>query len=186
MNFKTLLMVLLVPMLILLVPLTAMQFTDEVNWDAADFVIAWVLMTTVGLVYKLLTNRANDSRYRLAVGIAVAAGVILVWGNLAVGFIGSEDHPANLMYFGVLAAGAIGSAIARFKPHGMSLSLFAMAFLQAMVPVIALIIWQPPFSVGVLKVFILNSVFVVLFAVSGFLFRKVGRDQSGPLGSASS
>jgi hypothetical protein len=57
----------------------------------------------------------TDNRaYRAAVGVAIAAAFILVWMNLAVGIIGSEDNPANLMYGGVLAIGIIGAVIARF------------------------------------------------------------------------
>src|ERR687893_678489 len=67
---------------LLLLPLVAMQFTDEVNWDETDF--------------------------------------ILVWMNLAVGVIGSEDDPLNLMYGGVLAVGIIGAVVARFQPDAMA------------------------------------------------------------------
>jgi len=38
---------------------------------------------------------AGNKAYHLAVGTALAAAVLLVWVNLAVGIIGSEDHPAN-------------------------------------------------------------------------------------------
>ena len=37
-----------------------------------------------------------------AVGFALAAAFILVWMNLAVSIIGTEDNPAKLMYGGVL------------------------------------------------------------------------------------
>jgi hypothetical protein len=50
--------------------------------------------------------------------------------NLAVGVIGTEDDPANLMYVGVLAVGIIGAIIARFRPHGMARTLFATALAQ--------------------------------------------------------
>ena len=39
--------------------------------------------------------------------------------------IGSEDHPANRMYHGVLAVGFLGALIARFRPRGMALALVA-------------------------------------------------------------
>jgi hypothetical protein len=39
--------------------------------------------------------------------------MFLVWMNLAVGIIGSEDNPANLMFGGVLALGILGAFIAR-------------------------------------------------------------------------
>ena len=59
--------------------------------------------------------------------------------NLAVGIIGTEDNPANLMYGGVLAVGIVGAIIARFQPHGMARALVATALAQALVAVIALI-----------------------------------------------
>ena len=81
----------------------------------------------------------GNSAYRAAVGVALAAAFILVWVNLAVGIIGSEDNPANVMYGGVLAVGIIGAIIARFQPHGMARALVATALAQALVAVIALI-----------------------------------------------
>lgn len=114
--------------------------------------------------------------YRFAVGMALAAAFLLVWINLAVGVIGSEDNPANLMYFGVLAIGFIGAIIAEFRPRGMARVLFAMAFAQALVPVIALIIWKPQVTSGVLGVLTLNGLFVVLFIGSALLFRNAARE----------
>jgi hypothetical protein len=125
--------------LILLVPLVAMQFTDEVNWDVADFVIASALLIGVGVLYELALRITGDTAYRAAVGVALAAAFILVWVNGAVGVIGSEDNDANLMYGGVLAVGIIGAIIARFQPHRMARALFAMALAQALVATIALI-----------------------------------------------
>lgn len=40
--------------------------------------------------------------------------------NGAVGIVGSEDNPANLMYGGVLAVGIVGAVIARFRAEGMA------------------------------------------------------------------
>ncbi len=104
--------------LIPLLHLVAMQFIDEVNWGVGDFVVAGVLMFGTGLAYELAVRMSSDTAYRAAAGIALAAAFILIWVNLAVGIIGSEDELANLMYFGVLAVGIIGALIARFQPHG--------------------------------------------------------------------
>ena len=125
---------------ILLLPLLAMQITDEVVWDLADFAVAGALLVGTGLTYELATRMTGNTAYRAAIGLALAAALILVWMNLAVGLIGTEDNPANLMYGGVLAVGIIGAIIARFRPHGMARAFFATALAQALVPVIALII----------------------------------------------
>ncbi len=164
--------------LILLLPLVAMQFTDEVNWDVADFAVAAALLVGVGVAYELAVKKTGDTAYRWAVGIALAAAFLLVWVNGAVGIIGSEDNPANLMYGGVLAVGAIGALIARFKPRGMAHALFAAALAQASVAVVALIAGLgSPYS-GPLEIVALNGFFVALFVGSALLFRKAARGRS--------
>ena len=144
----------------MLLPLLAMQFTDEVVWDLADFVVAGALLVGTGLMYELVARKADNVAYRAAVGIAVLTTLIIVWVNLAVGLIGNEGNPANLMYGGVLAVGIIGAIIARLEPHGMARILFATALAQALVSVIALIIGKPQVTLGVLGV---NAFFVMLF-----------------------
>ncbi len=144
MQNKSIIRIALVTAFILLLPLLAMQFTDEVVWDLADFAVAGVLLFGASLTYELIARKAGNIAYRVGVGVAVAAALLLVWLNLAVGIIGNEESPANLMYIGVLAVGIIGALIARFQPHGMARALFATAAAQVLVAVIALLpIWAP-------------------------------------------
>lgn len=51
------------------------------------------------------------------------AASILVWLHAAVGLIGSDDNPANLMYGSVLAIAALGAVMARFQPRGITRAL---------------------------------------------------------------
>src|SRR5687768_13711801 len=125
--------------LVLLLPLVAMQFTEEVAWDLADFATFGAMLAGACGTYELAARATGSGAYRAAVGVALAAAFILVWMNLAVGIIGNEENPANLMYGGVLAVGIVGAIIARFKPHGMARALVATALAQALVAVIALI-----------------------------------------------
>jgi hypothetical protein len=62
--------------------------------------------------------------------------------------------------------------LARLRSRGMANTLFAMALTQMLVPVVVLLIWDPPFSPCVVPVFALNAVFAGLFAVAGILFRR--------------
>jgi len=180
MQNKTIIRILLTTASLLLLPLLAMQFTDEVAWDLADFVVAGALLAGTGFTYELVARKGGNIAYRAAVGIALAAALLLVWLNLAVGIIGNEDNPANLMYIGVLIVGLIGAVIARLEPRGMARALFATALAQALVLVIALIIWKPAFTSGVLGVFALNAFFAVLFVGSALLFRRAVRERNGP------
>lgn len=164
---------------VLAAPLVAMQFTDEVNWNLLDFIVMGFLLFGTGLAYVLISRISDRIAYRTAVGVAVAAGFLLIWVNLAVGIIGSEDNPANQLYFGVLAIGIIGAGIARLQPHGMALTMFATALAQMLVPVIVLFISrssleESPNLVGVLGV---NVFFAVLFVISALLFRSAARKQ---------
>jgi hypothetical protein len=129
--------------------------------------------------------------YRIAVGIALVTTFFLVWTSLAIGLIGSENNPLNLLYGAVLAVGIIGAIIAHARPEGMARVLCAMALTQASVPVVALLIGNLRVSsmealMGVLGVLGVNAFFVVLFAGSAVLFRYAAREHppasAGPEG----
>ena len=154
--------------LLLLTPLLAMQFTDEVDWGVADFAFAGILILATGGAYELTARTTGNRSYRAAAAIALATAFILIWVNLAVGIIGSEDNPANLMYGAVLGVGIIGAALARLRPHGMAGAMAATAIAQALVAVIAQIAGTP--------VWTLTGCFVALWLLSAWLFRKSARE----------
>lgn len=153
---------------LMLLPLLAMQVTDEVRWDVADFAIFGGMLAAAGGAYELAAKVAGDRAYRTAVGLALAGAFILVWANLAVGVIGPEGHPANLMYFGVLAVGIIGAAVARLQPQGMARALVATALAQALAAVIALI-------AGLGSTLMVTGFFVALWLGSAWLFQRAAR-----------
>jgi hypothetical protein len=159
-------------MLLLLLPLVAMQFTDEVQWDVADFVVAGVMLLTVGVLFELAIKKSDNSAYRAAMAVALLAAFLLLWVNAAVGLIGSENNDLNLAYLGVLAVGLIGAFVARFRPRGMSLALFAVALAQLLVAVVVLAAGLVPPESEALEIIAVNGFFVALFAGSALLFRK--------------
>ncbi len=69
--------------LILLVPLLAMQFTGEVVWTRSDFVIAGALLFGTGLIFVLAARKTR--KYRVVIGFVLAAILLYVWAELAVG-----------------------------------------------------------------------------------------------------
>ena len=71
--------------IILLIPLIAMQFTDEVNWDFMDFLVAGALLTFAALAYDLASRKLSNARIRMAIGIVILATLLIVWIELAVG-----------------------------------------------------------------------------------------------------
>src|SRR5215217_2235907 len=116
-----------------------MQFTDEVAWDETDFAVMGAMLFSACGAYELAARMTGNVAYRAAVGVAVVTAFILVWINLAVGIIGSEDNPANLMYGGVLAVAILGAVIGRFRSQGMARALAATALAQALVGAITVV-----------------------------------------------
>jgi hypothetical protein len=165
--------------LILLLPLIATQFTDEVTWDETDFTVMGAMLFGACGTYELAARMTGNIAYRAAVGVAVVAAFILVWMNLAVGIIGSEDNPANLMYGGVLAVAILGALMVRFEPGGMARALAATAIAQALVGVIALIAGLGSTGANWPRVIVvLTGFFAALWLLSAWLFRKAAREQT--------
>lgn len=148
---------------------------DGLAWMAP---IGFFAVPVIGAVVAYKETKTHGTAYRSAVGVALAVAFLLAWANLAVGIIGSEDNPANLVYIGVPAVGIIGAIVARFRPHGMARALFATALAQALIPVIALVIWKLPVTSGVLEVLGVNAFFVAVFVGSALLFRYAAWEQT--------
>lgn len=74
---------------ILLVPLIAMRFTDEVRWDLLDFLTAGTLLAGVGASYVLLARGLNSAARKAVLAAALGAGRLAVWLELAVGVFGT-------------------------------------------------------------------------------------------------
>ena len=120
---------------LLLAPLVAMQFTSEVDWDESDFIAMGFIFGSLGLALEFMISRSGSITFRIASGIAVLAAFLLVWTNLAVGMIGSENNPYNLLFGGVLAIALAGSIAARFRPTGMALVTAAAGVTQIAIAV---------------------------------------------------
>ncbi len=160
--------------LLLLVPLAAMRFTDEVTWTAFDFAFAAVMFAVVGGVFELAVRLVPDRTYRAAVAVGLAAMFLLVWINGAVGLIGSENNPANLMYGGVLAIGIGGAFVARFRAGGMVYAMAAMAMAQVAVAAIAIVAGLGPGApVWPWDLVGLTAVFTALWVLAAWLFGQV-------------
>ena len=169
-----------VVVLILMITLTAaMHLTDELQWG--EVVAYGVILLVAGGFYELWQwLKTRISVYRFAFGVGLAGVLLLGWVSGAVGIIGSENQPVNLMYWAIPVALLTGALISRFKPRGMARTLFVVAIVQLLVPVTALII-SPEVSwgnAGVIGVFVFNAIFAVLFAGSGLLFLRAAHKEN--------
>jgi hypothetical protein len=143
--------------------------TEGVNWGPMDFAVIGVLVLGAGLLFEYASSRGGSTAHRVAVGIAVVAGLGLIWVNLAVGMIGDEGNPANLLYVLVLFVALIGAGIARFEPREASIAMFATAGAQALVALIALV-------AGLGPTLLADAFFVAAWVASGLLFRQASTD----------
>lgn len=71
----------------LLLPLVAMQFTSEVDWDSTDFVVFGLMLLVACAGYEIAVRLTGKRAYRLAAGIVLLGAFLLIWMQLAVGII---------------------------------------------------------------------------------------------------
>jgi hypothetical protein len=158
---------------VLAIPALAMAFNlaipdpgsgnEGVNWGPMDFALIGVLVLGAGLLFEYASSRSGTVAHKAAVGIAVAAGLGLVWVNLAVGFMDVEN--GNLMYVLVLIVALVGAAIGRFEPREASIAMFATAAAHAVVAIIGLAADLGPTLLA-------DAFWIAGWVASGLLFRQ--------------
>lgn len=82
----------LVTAVVLLAPLVAMQFTEEVNWTPFDFVFVAVLFGGTGLLLELIVRNPSSIVLRLAATVLSIAAMVL----------GQSGDAPGLVLFGLL------------------------------------------------------------------------------------
>ena len=153
---------------LMLLPPLAIELMDEAAGDPGDFIFGAVLLAGMGLALEVAA-RVPDRRAHLAGGVlALLTASAQAWINLAVGVIGDEDDPANLMYFAVLAVAAAGAVLSRLRPLGLAYAMCAAAAAQIGTFVAALVLGLG--FTGPITVF-----FTALWLISAWLFRRAAR-----------
>ncbi|MCP2045493.1 hypothetical protein [Pontibacter sp. HSC-36F09] len=74
---------------LLLIPLIAMQFTNEVDWDLLDFVVMGILLLGTGLMAELVIRKVKNTESRLVIIGIILLVLFLIWAELAVGIFGT-------------------------------------------------------------------------------------------------
>ena len=165
--------------LLLLLPLAAMQLTDQLSWSTSDFVLVGVILLVVGGTIELAARTTANISYRAGAGVAVTACFLLLAVNLSVGFLGSEANGANLMFVGVIAVAIGGSIVARFRGPGMARAMLATAIAQIVVGAIGLAARLGSAGYhGVYEAVLGTSLFGGLWVASAWLFDKAAKQTS--------
>lgn len=156
--------------LLLLLPAVAMRFTGEVDWSAGDFIVMGLMLAAACGSYEVATRISRNTAYRAGVAVAIVTSFLTVWVNLAVGMLGNEGNPANLLFGGVVLIAMLGAVIAWFRPIGMARAMTAAALAQGAMVVYALV-------GGYASVALHIALFVLPWVLSAQLFRKAARQQ---------
>ncbi|MUP46472.1 hypothetical protein E0K83_12060 [Gramella sp. BOM4] len=89
MKTSRILAVLLIVAALLLIPFIAMQFSDDVDWSAFDFLIMGILLSGTGLLIEFVLRKVSNPKNRIIICGIVLAVFFLIWAELAVGVFGT-------------------------------------------------------------------------------------------------
>lgn len=173
---NTVMRVALVALGLLMVPLVASRVVEGWNWGPGAFVFTYLLFFGTGMAYALIARKMNAWAYKAAVLLALVAGFVLGWATMV--HMSETENPVNLVYFGVLAVGAVGAVLARLEARGMARALFAMAAALTVAWLITQVLLSDTPAGPVWNVGVMHGGFVALFAASGLLFRHASLEGS--------
>jgi len=83
-NKRALFIILLIT-IILLLPLIAIRFSDEVIWDLPDFVIMGILLSITGFGFELILKKVKNRKIQIFFIFILITLFLYVWAELAVG-----------------------------------------------------------------------------------------------------
>jgi hypothetical protein len=159
---------------ILMLPLIAMQFTNEVNWSAADFLVMGSLLMLAGLSYVFLLSLARHWSYRLAAALCALASLLLIWVNLAVGIIGATNNPLNLLFAGVILVVLVSVLNAKRSHEILAKGMYTAATLQMVIPILVLTLGDEQLALDQqgFTSLIACGVLAAMFLLAGLLFSR--------------
>lgn len=162
--------------LLLLAPLVAMRFTDEVVWTLGDFVFAAVLLYGPLALYEWTARTTGNVAYRAGVAVALVGAFLVVWIAAAVGI---TDSDADGFYALALLAGIVWAAGVRFRPAGMAHAMLATALGVVLAGAITLAAGMAAPTAPPFEVLGLTGFFATLFVASALLFRTAAQGARG-------
>lgn len=160
---------------LLVTPAIAMLLSDEWKWGPGAFVLLGAVLLACCLTFELVASRAPGFAHRAGAAIAIAGGLLLFWGNLAVGFIGDEDNPANIAFYLLLLAGFIAAFLGNFGPGVLAKVLSAMAVVQLAIGGVAIgFALDDPWTMARM-----TGLFCAIWLIAALFFRAAARRETG-------
>lgn len=145
-------------------------------WTLSDYVFAGAVFAILGGTFELAARRSGSKWYRAGVAVALGTTFLLIWINGAVGMIGDEDNPANLMFLVVILIAIAGAIGARFEARGMARAMIVAAAAQMLVMLIVIAnrlgAAEPPFYPALP---LMLTGFALPWLLSAWLFARAAR-----------
>lgn len=76
--------------ILLLIPLVAMGFTNEVDWNLFDFAVMGTLLLGTGLACEFVLRMVKSTGTRIILCLSLLGTLFLIWAELAVGIFGTR------------------------------------------------------------------------------------------------
>lgn len=73
------------PLLLLLLPLIGMFFSNEINWSFFDFIIMGILILSLSFSIKQVLKTTKNINYRILIIAVILILFLIIWAELAVG-----------------------------------------------------------------------------------------------------
>lgn len=157
--------------LVLLLPLVAMRIPGTgVEWTGLDFVAMAGLLLLACVTFEVAVRVGRSHAFVVASVSAAAAALVSTWANLAVGIVGDEGGPVNLMFFAVPAVAIAGAAWSRLRAQRLARVMDLTAVVQGLACVAALVLDGA-------YAFVATGVFVAMWVFSAQLFRRAAREE---------
>ncbi len=160
---------------IMLVPVSVQLFSGNFGWSIFDFIGVAIILLAGCLIFDFTARRAPNLSYLAGAGAALAAGFGSLVVNGAVGLVGSEDEPHNLLFLFVLIIAIGGAAIAEGRPSSMARAMFTAALTHVFVSV-ALVLKARGISDGDPQMEVVGlAMFAGIWLASGWLFQHASK-----------
>ena len=123
---------------LILIPLFAIKIADPRAWEFDNLPFALIMLGALGVAFEFALRVPAAWTYRAGAVLAAGAAFLLTWGNLAVGFAGSEDNAINIIFFAVPAVALAGTLAVWFRSAGLASVMASAAAAQFTAGLIAL------------------------------------------------
>ncbi|MEL7297381.1 MAG: hypothetical protein AAGJ86_06940 [Pseudomonadota bacterium] len=130
------------------------------------------------LVFRRIRPKPSAPRaQRLGWQVTLLGVFLMAWVSGAVGIIGSEDNPANLMFGALLAMGVCGAAISGLRPKGLRITLAIMAAAQIAIALVDLY-WELGVDgpVWPRDVWTATAIFTIIWSTAAALFHRAHKE----------